>query len=86
MKFNECCNIKCKCARCGKEFTSFDGTEKYCSDECEFELPIAKIKYSKPKKPRLTVCDVTALTEEYYRKTGKVISYGKLVNILEKKK
>lgn len=82
-----------ECRWCGVSFvpTHFNGL--YCSDKCRRakEDERRKVKYSPTYYRKTmglsdgvpTIPDVVAATIEHKQKTGKLISYGKMVAIME---
>lgn len=88
-----------ECPICGEFFRKECGTVKYCSERCRREgtRRVEKRYYQKnyssthevtkttdpARMP--TVKDVLDYAEQYYRKTGEYISYGKAVEMMERR-
>lgn len=84
-----------ECRWCGVSFVPAHFNDAYCSDKCRDERDKRRnrngkklsIEYRKTKcliggVP--TIRDVVSATMEYRQKTGRLISYGKMVAIMER--
>ena len=83
-----------ECRWCGQPFVPAHFNDLYCSDKCRGEklkdrkknarLPV---NYRKTKKLECgvpTISDVVSATMEQRKRTGRLISYGKMVAIIER--
>lgn len=83
-----------ECRWCGNSFVPSRPNEAYCSSKCKDErekenrkskpLPVGyrrtkRLLYGVP-----TIPDVVAATIEHKQNTGRIISYGKMVAIMER--
>ena len=86
--------VEKKCPICNRVFLSRGNGGKYCSDPCrrEGKLEIYRATMKKKRaekeaprrrKPTFSIDDVVAYTNEVYRRTGELISYGEAVRRLE---
>lgn len=83
-----------ECRWCGQPFVPTHFNDEYCSDKCKNErknerqrsarLPVEYRKTKKLDKGVPTISDVVLATMEHKDKTGRLISYGKMVAIIER--
>lgn len=88
-----------ECRWCGVSFVPTHFNELYCSGKCRDERYKEKYMENNKKRKKLPVCyrktkklldgtptipDVVAATIEHKEKTGRLISYGKMVAIIER--
>lgn len=88
-----------ECRWCGNKFVPARFNEAYCCTECRLEKKRsedrAKAKFRMARKRAkkvavkitsnfTTVPEVVAATIEYKQNTGRTISYGKMVNVMER--
>ncbi len=73
------------CPRCNVKFKRYSKNDIYCSEECEFEFPFATPKKLR-KKPVVSIERITQMLEDYRKKTGEKINYGRFVYLWENKK
>ena len=83
-----------ECRWCGNRFVPAHFNDAYCSDKCRDDGTKDKQKkgylpsyYRKTKELEWgvpTIFDVICATIEHKQKTGRLISYGKMVAIMEK--
>jgi hypothetical protein len=83
-----------ECRWCGVSFVPARFNELYCSEGCREErrkeanrgkkLPTCYRKTNRLVDGVPTIPEIVASTIEYKNKTGRTISYGKMVNIMEK--
>ena len=82
-----------ECRWCGNQFVPARFNAVCCSDKCRREmdsarhtqrLPVYCRGTTKPSDGVPTIPDVVSATLEYRRMTGRFISYGKMVAIMER--
>ena len=73
------------CPRCNARFKRYSKDDIYCSEECEFELPVTNYKKSR-KRPAVSIERMTQMLEDYRKNTGDEINYGRFVYLWENKK
>lgn len=84
-----------ECRWCGQPFVPAHFNDAYCSERCRDERDKRRnrngkklsIEYRKTKnliEGVPTIPDVVSATLVYRRKTGRLISYGKMVAIMER--
>lgn len=68
-----------KCEECGKVFRNPDENERFCP-ECN------KVKSKKKRKPKANknIWKIARELEEYNKKHGTLLSYGKYVELFDK--
>ena len=81
------------CRWCGEPFVPAHFNAVYCSDKCKRDsirdrqknaLPTGYRKTKTLEKGVPTIPDVVSATLDHKRNTGRLISYGKMVPIIEK--
>lgn len=82
-----------KCRWCGNQFVPAHLNAVYCSEKCRRDsirdrqknaLPNGYRKTKTLEKGVPTIPDVVSATMEHKRNTGRLISYGKMVAIMER--
>lgn len=82
-----------ECRWCGNSFVPAYPNDAYCSGKCRAErrkeksngkkAPVFYRKTRKLSEGVPTIPDVISATLQHRKKTGKIISYGKMVAIME---
>lgn len=87
-----------ECAVCGSTFESSRENTRYCSDKCRNRRDAngrkrdrksekakkANVESEKSKKPKNSIDDVIRFCIEYEKRTGRYLSLGKAVVMMER--
>lgn len=79
------------CEMCGCVIVAYSKNKKFCT-KCERKR--RKTRYKKEEypeetqkaAPRLTIGEIAKMQEEYQKRTGQYVSYGKMVSMIDQAK